>query len=318
MKNRLKNISIVGAGTMGSCIAADFAGIGCNVILNDVSDSALSRGKRLLNESLKTLVERQVISASDATETLARICYEPDLSVVCRNADLLIEAVPEDLKLKQSMFIKFDKLCPAHTLLATNTSGLSVTEIASVTGRAENVVGLQYWNPPHLVPLVEVTKGKLTAASTATAIVEVCREAGKVPIIIQKDVPGCVGNRLQFAVFREALHILSEGIASAEDIDTAMKYGPGLRYAFMGPLLTADLGGLDVFNAISTYLFKELSATEQVPEVLSNLVAQGKLGSKTGEGFYKYSEEQRRSILEERDATLAGFLKVLKKSANES
>jgi len=216
------------------------------------------------------------------------------------------------MAVKQEMFCRFDELCPKRAVLASNTSGLSITEIARATKRPERVAGMHFWNPPHLIPLVEVTQGKETSDSTAELLMDICRRTGKRPILVRHDVPGFVGNRLQFAVLREALHILSEGIASAEDIDAAMTAGPGLRYGLLGPLRTADLGGLDVFLAISTYLFAELNSDSSPPALMAELVRKGKLGAKTGGGFYEYSKEESSEIIAQRDRVLLGFLKVLK------
>ena len=185
--------------------------------------------------------------------------------------------------------------------------------LAGATERPELVAGLHFWNPPHLVPLVEVTKGRDTAEATATLLLELCRRLGKRPILVRHDVPGFVGNRLQFAVLREALHILAEGIATAEDIDAAMTAGPGRRYPLLGPLRTADLGGLDVFLAISSYLFADLDDAKEPPAMLADLVAQGKLGAKAGSGFYEYSPEALSQILSQRDRILLGLATLLDK-----
>jgi len=186
--------------------------------------------------------------------------------------------------------------------------------MAAVTRRPELVAGMHFWNPPHLIPLVEVTQGKDTAKRTVDLLMGVCRRMGKRPILVRHDVPGFVANRLQFAVLREALHLLEEGIATAQDIDAAMTAGPGLRYALLGPLRTADLGGLDVFAAISSYLFPTLSAARRPPGSLERLVRQGKLGTKTGAGFYRYPKGERERIFAVRDAVLPGFLKVLREN----
>jgi 3-hydroxybutyryl-CoA dehydrogenase len=185
-----------------------------------------------------------------------------------------------------------------------------------LTRRPDRVAGLHFWNPPHLIPLVEVTKGKRTSGASAKLLLDVCRRLGKRPVLVKHDVPGFIGNRLQFAVIREALHILSQGIASAEDIDTAMTAGPGLRYGLLGPLRTADLGGLDIFLAISQYLFPELSCEKTAPKALRRLVDKGRLGAKSGRGFYSYSRTELPRILAQRDRVLLGFLKILREAEN--
>jgi 3-hydroxybutyryl-CoA dehydrogenase len=223
----------------------------------------------------------------------------------------VVEAITEDLAPKKEMFTALDRLCSPGVLLASNTSGLSITKISQATKRPELVAGMHFWNPPHIIPLVEVIQGEATADETSQLLLAIARRLGKQPILVRRDVPGFVGNRLQYAVLREAFHILSEGIASAEDIDTAMTAGPGLRYGFLGPLETADLGGLDVFLAICEYLFAKLSSEPAPPALLTELVKKGKLGAKTGEGFYRYSSADPSDFLAQRDRAFLGFLEVL-------
>ena len=312
----LSKVAVIGAGTMGAGIAGEFARAGCEVRLVDLSDELLQRGMKGLDDAQKALIEAGLLSSQEAEAALKRIRPLACLGIACDGAELLIEAVSEDMAVKQEMFRRFDELCPRGAVLTSNTSGLSITEIARATKRPELVAGMHFWNPPHIIPLVEVTKGKETSDSTANLLVDVCRRIGKRPILVRHDVPGFVGNRLQFAVLREALHILSEGIASAEDIDAAMTAGPGLRYGLLGPLRTADLGGLDVFHAISSYLFAELNSDSSPPALMAELVTKGKLGAKTGAGFYQYSEEESSQIIAQRDRVLLGFLKVLKEEGS--
>ncbi|MFH1006048.1 MAG: 3-hydroxyacyl-CoA dehydrogenase family protein [Candidatus Latescibacterota bacterium] len=303
--------AVIGAGTMGAGIAGLLARAGCQVCLVDLSEEALERAMARLSIAQESLIAADLLSAEEAEAALGRITPLIDLEAACDGIELLIEAMSEDLALKQQMFERFDALCPEGAVLASNTSGLSITEIGHATNRPELVAGMHFWNPPHLIPLVEVTKGRETSDATAQLLMAICRRIGKRPILVQHDVPGFVGNRLQFAVLREALHLLSEGIASAEDIDTAMTAGPGLRYGLLGPLRTADLGGLDVFLAISSYLFADLSSEEKPPALLAELVKQGKLGAKTGGGFYPYGEEELGEIIAQRDRVLLAFTKAL-------
>ena len=307
----ISHIAVIGAGTMGAGIAGIFARAGSEVRLVDLNDQALQRGMEQLRDAQKTLIAANLLSSQEAEAALGRITPLTDLETACDGVQLLIEAVSEDMAMKQKMFRRFDDLCPEHAVLASNTSGLSITEIARATKRPNLFAGMHFWNPPHLIPLVEVTKGKETSDATAELLMAICRRIGKRPILVRHDVPGFVGNRLQFAVLREALHLLSEGIASAEDIDAAMTCGPGLRYGLLGPLRTADLGGLDVFLAISTYLFAELSSDTEPPALMAELVKQGQLGAKTGGGFYPYGEKELSEIIAQRDRVLLGFLDQL-------
>ncbi|OGV73501.1 MAG: hypothetical protein A3K19_16945 [Lentisphaerae bacterium RIFOXYB12_FULL_65_16] len=308
----IKIVTVVGAGTMGAGIAGEFARAGCNVRLVDTTDAFLERGMSLIAGAQTALVGAKCLTAKDARAAQKRIRPTTDLKAACAGTQLLIEAVSENMTVKRQMFRQFDAFCPKKTALASNTSGLSITAMGRLTKRPNLVAGLHFWNPPHLIPLVEVTQGKRTAPATTKLLLDVCRRLGKRPVLVKHDVPGFIGNRLQFAVVREALHILSEGIASAEDIDTAMTAGPGLRYGLLGPLRTADLGGLDIFLAISQYLFPELSAETTAPVALRRLVEKGRLGAKSGRGFYGYSKADLPRILAQRDRVLLGFLKVLR------
>ena len=308
----LSTVAVIGAGTMGAGIAGEFARAGCDVRLMDLRPDLLERGMGMVDSAQQALIEAGLLSGPQAAAALQRVNPLTSLESACDGAEMLVEAVPEEMSLKQEMFRRFDEWCPKEAVLASNTSGLSITEIARATTRPERVAGMHFWNPAHVIPLVEVTKGENTSDSTADLLIEVSRRIGKRPILVRHDVPGFVGNRLQFAVVREALHILSQGIASAEDIDAAMTFGPGLRYGLLGPLRTADLGGLDVFSAISEYLFADLCADRHPPALMTELVHDGKLGAKTGSGFYEYAEEDLSRIIARRDRVLLEFLKVLK------
>jgi 3-hydroxybutyryl-CoA dehydrogenase len=211
------------------------------------------------------------------------------------------EAVPEVLDLKLKVFREIEGLCSEEVMLATNTSGLSVTSIGSSCQYPERVVGFHWVNPPELVPLVEVIRGKHTNIETAQLASDLAQKLGKVPIIIRKEVPGFAMNRLQFAVLREALYLVEEGVLSPEDVDKAMSYGLGFRYPWLGPMKTADLGGLDVFHSIASYLFRDLSSMKEPPESFRRLIDEGKLGIKTGRGFYDYENESTEEILRKRD-----------------
>ena len=302
---------MIGAGTMGAGIAGEFARAGCAVRLLDQDEPRLEHGLRLLDNAQNALIDAGILTQRAARAAARRVAATTVLETACEDADLLVEAVSEDLALKRKLFGQFDALCPKRALLTTNTSGLSITRIASAVKRPARVAGLHFWNPPHVVPLVEVTRGEKTSAPTARALRDICLRLGKRPVVVKHDIPGFVGNRIQFAVFREVLHLLNEGVASAEDIDTAMTAGPGLRWAFIGPLRTADLGGLDIFQAISSYLFAELADNGRPRGTLADLVARRRLGAKTGKGFYDYADKDLGQAVSQRDRVLLGFLKVL-------
>ena len=304
-------VAVIGAGTMGTGIAGVFARAGSSVYLMDKSVDLLRRSDENLCKAQQVLQEAGILSSDDAASARERIRATVELERACEGANLVIETISEDLAQKLVLFERVDRLCPKEAVLASNTSGLSITKLAQATERPQLVAGMHFFNPAHIIPLVEITRGEHTAEETAQFLLDIGRWLGKRPILVRRDIPGFVANRLQFAVMREAFHLLSEGIASAQDIDTAMTAGPGLRYGFLGPLRTADLGGLDVFLAISQYLFPQLDSQSSPPAFLVDLVTTGRLGAKAGEGFYQYAGEDSADYQAQRDRVLLGFLEVL-------
>ena len=311
--SRVSQVAVLGAGTMGAGIAGEFARNGCQVQLLDASAAVLGNALKQVASAQDALVNAGQLSDAAAEAAMECITTTQSIETACWAADLVVEAVSEDLTLKQKLFQNVSEVTSDSAILTSNTSGLSISAIAEATPCPERVAGMHFWNPPHLVPLVEVTRAVGTAEATTDLLMALCRRIGKRPVLVQHDIPGFIGNRLQFAVMREALHLMSLGIASAEDIDTAMTAGPGLRYGLLGPLRTADLGGLDVFGSICEYLFPELSASTEPPPLLAELVEQGKLGAKSGEGFYNYAGDARDAVIAQRDRVLLGFLEVLKR-----
>lgn len=307
----VKTVAITGMGTMGRGIAQCFASNGFNMRCHDPDPEALARALPLIDSIQETLVNAGLLSCEDALFALDSIECFSDFEECVLDAQVVIEAAPERLDLKMEIIERLDRLCAPPVVLATNTSGLSISRIASAAKHPERVAGFHWWNPAHLMPLVEVTRGEKTSDETAQLLLWLARRLGKRPILVRRDVPGFVGNRLQFAVLREALHLVQEGIASPEDVDTAMKAGPGLRYAFLGPLETADLGGLDVFASISEYLFAELSAAKRPPACLTEAVRQNRLGVKSGAGFYDYSGKRLEELLAARDSRLIDVIAAL-------
>ena len=313
----IRTVAVIGAGTMGAVIAGLFARARMKVFLVDRTDDLLDRGMAALRASQESLVSARRVTPTQAREAELRISAVLDLAAACADADLLLEALPEDRGIKRELFSRVDRLCPARTLFATNTSGLPITTLAEATRRAGSMAGMHFWNPPHIIPLVEVVRGERTTDDTAALFLDIARLLGKRPILVRRDVPGFVGNRLQFAVFREALHLLQDGIATAEDIDAAMTSGPGFRYGLLGPLRTADLGGLDVFCSICTYLFPDLGAETEPPELLLKLVASSRAGAKSGAGIYDYQADEAARLVARRDRVLLAFLEALEHDTDQ-
>jgi 3-hydroxybutyryl-CoA dehydrogenase len=309
--SQIKNIAVVGSGIMGHGIGQTFALGGYKVTLNDISDELLEKAIQQIHSNLHTFVEFGITTPETAKEALSRIKTNKNLKSAVRESDFVVEALPEVMELKKQVFQELDEYCLPHTIIASNTSGLSLTEMAAGINRQDQVVITHWWNPPHIIPVVEVVKGRYTSDQTVDLVYQLLVYIGKKPVKISKEVPGFLGNRLQFALYREALYCLKEGIASAEDIDIAVKGTFGFRLPTVGPLETSDFGGLDTFLNIAQYLFKEIDRSTEPPEILKEKVKQGKLGVKTGEGFFQYPAEKAKEKMKERDYQFLQRLKCL-------
>jgi 3-hydroxybutyryl-CoA dehydrogenase len=289
----IETVGVIGAGTMGHGIAQVAAAAGYKVLLRDVDLDSLARGIRAIEGNLAKGIQLGKLTEADRDSTLQHIRGTTKLAEIA-NADLIIEAAPEQLALKQEILRELETHSNKAFIFATNTSSLSITEIARASERPQNVVGLHFFNPVHLMRLVEIVVGKATGDDTVEAVREVSRRLRKEPIVVQ-DVPGFASSRLGVALGLEAMRMLEQGVASAKDIDTAMELGYNHP---MGPLKLTDHVGLDIRLNIAEYLFRELgSETFRPPEVLRRLVSEGKLGKKTGEGFYNWSDEKKQSAL---------------------
>ncbi|WP_394138222.1 3-hydroxyacyl-CoA dehydrogenase family protein [Cytobacillus oceanisediminis] len=305
----MERIAVLGCGTMGHSIALNAAWAGLSVKMQGISDADLEQGWTNMLKKLEVMLDNGILSDSEATQIQENIKMTTSVEEAVKDATFVIEAVPEEINLKIDLFKRLDALCAPDVILASNTSGLSPTEIASETAHPERTVVTHFWNPAHLIPLVEVVRGNNTSDEAVKRSFQLLKQMKKKPIEVKKEVPGFVGNRLQYALFREAQYLLEEGIASKEDIDDAVTYGIGRRLPVSGPLMTADMGGLDVFSAISDYLFQHLSSAEESLPALKKLVAEQKLGDKTGEGYYKWDEAFSREYNQKREAELIRFLK---------
>jgi 3-hydroxybutyryl-CoA dehydrogenase len=304
----IKKIGIAGAGTMGSGIAQIFARKGYNVVMTDISEEILLKSKKLVDIFNISLIEEGIMSKDEIDMVISNIDYSTDKKVFS-DCDLIIEAIVEKMDIKQVFWKEVEQIARKDAYLATNTSGLSINMISELVQIKERFIGMHFWNPPHIIPLVELIKGDKTTDNTVEVLKELLTIIDKEPVVVQKDAPGFIGNRLQFAAFREAMYIVDQGIATAEDVDKAMRFGPGFRYPVIGPLQTADLGGLDTFYYISSYLFNELSDIKEPPEFLKSKMENGKLGVKSKEGFYDYSDGKDEEAIKNRDKM---FFKMLK------
>ncbi len=283
----IDRIVVIGAGTMGHGIAQVAAQIGCHVRLHDVDDRLIARGMDRVRQNLERGVAKGKITAVDRDATLGRLLPAPELSGAVLDADAVIEAAPETLSVKAELA----QLCftsgPAHLLFATNTSSLPITAIAAKTARPSQVVGMHFFNPPHLMKLVEIVVADQTSEGTVEAVTALARRMGKETIRV-KDSPGFATSRLGVLLGLEAIRMLETGVASAEDIDRAMEIGYNHP---MGPLRLTDLVGLDVRLSIAEHLFEEIGEAFRPPPLLRRLVRAGKLGKKTGQGFYRWDAD---------------------------
>jgi 3-hydroxybutyryl-CoA dehydrogenase len=303
-----RNIAVVGAGLMGPGIALTFARGGFNVRLNDLTADKVHRALDRVRADLALLVENELASPGDAEDAVGRIQGTTDLAEALHQVHYVVEAVFEDLAVKQQLFRELELLSPAQTVLASNTSALSVDDIAAAVRCPERVIAANYWNPPHILPLVEVVPGRRTSADTVEFACDILRRSGKRPVVLREYVPGYIGNRLQFALLREAVSLVERGIASAEDVDAVVELSFGRRLAVTGPLKTADLGGLDVFLSISRTLFRDLDNSSEAPQLLLEAVQQGHLGAKTGKGIYDWPQERIQEVKAARDRALMRWL----------
>ena len=307
--NEMERLTVIGCGTMGHSIALNAAWVGIQVKMYGLDAADIKTGFSGITDKLNTLLHNSLISNEQQSQIFDRISGSNSLSEVVEGATFIIECIPEVLELKNDLFKKLDEMCSKDVILATNTSGLSPSRIASNLKYPERTLATHFWNPAHLIPLVEVLRTEFTDDKTFNRAIDMLKLMKKKPIEVKKEVPGLVGNRLQFALFREAQYLLEQGIASKEDIDAAVTYSIGRRLPVTGPLLSADMGGLDVFASISDYLFKDLSNSDQSSEKLKGLVAQRHFGQKNGEGFYQWDPRFSEEMNQKREEQLIRFLK---------
>jgi 3-hydroxybutyryl-CoA dehydrogenase len=305
----MQSIAILGAGLMGHGIAQVFAGAGHPVRIHDQDPAVLASAPDRIRANLTPFVELGLIKPELVEPLLGRVQLCSDLASLCQGCDLVIEAVNENLQTKRQVFAQLEGLVPARTVLASNTSAISIGKIAQGLAHPERVLGTHFWNPPQVVPCVEVIRAPLTDPAVVDTLMSLLRAVGKRPVRVEKDVPGFVGNRMQHALWREAISLVEQGIASAEDVDAVVRYGFGLRLAFLGPLQTADLAGLDLTRAVHQDLLPHLDCAQGPSPLLEQKVRDGDLGAKSGQGFHAWSPESLRAVVRSRDTVL---LKILR------
>ena len=292
----MKNIAVIGAGTMGNGIAHTFAQFNYKVHLIDISEAALAKGIATITKNLDRMLAKEKISEADKNATLNNITTFTEISKGVVNMDLVVEAATENAVLKSKIFKELDAVCDEKTILATNTSSISITQIAAVTNRPEKVIGMHFMNPVPIMKLVEIIRGYNTTDEITNTIVDLSKKIGKIPVEVN-DYPGFVANRILMPMINESIETLYNGVAGVAEIDTVMKLGMAHP---MGPLQLADFIGLDVCLSILNVMYDGFKNPKYAPcPLLVNMVNAGKLGVKSGEGFYDYSESRKAEVVAE-------------------
>ncbi len=282
----MKKIGVLGVGTMGAGIVQVLAQAGYDVVVRSRRQTSIDKGLKIVEKNLDRLIVKEKITEADKQEIMGRITSSTELEIV-KDADLIIEAATEEMEHKKALFKELDELCKPDTIIATNTSALSITEIAAATSRPDKIIGMHFFNPVPMMKLVEIIKGLVTSDETRETILDLTKKLGKTPVDVE-EAPGFVVNRVLIPMINEAVGIYAEGIASAENIDNAMKLGAS---HVIGPLALGDLIGLDVVLAIMETLHREFGDSKYRPHILlRKMVRAGKLGRKSGEGFFDYKK----------------------------
>lgn len=292
MQDQIKNVTIFGPGMMGCGIGIQFAQKGCSVVLRARMKEEEEYAIENIDRNLQDMIENDCLTRDEGEQIKNHIKIIYDMEEAIKDAQIIFECVIENMKIKQDLFAELDRLCAEHVILATNTSVMSITEIASKSIHRHRIVGTHFWNPAFLVPLVEIIRTQDTSDEVVEAVYDFLKQAGKRPVRVNKDVPGFIGNRLQHALLREALYIVENGIADAATVDEAVKYGFGMRMPVLGPMEHADMVGTDLSLAIQEYLLKHLCAEKTPSSILTDCVKRGDLGFKTGKGIQTWSGEE--------------------------
>jgi 3-hydroxyacyl-CoA dehydrogenase len=302
----IRRAAVVGTGTMGPGMGAVLERAGIAVALHDVSEEALERAKQGA-ELARGVLKRLGDGGAEAGE----LRFESELEAALDGAEFVLEAVPEKLELKQEVFTQFEDRVADDAVLSSNTSGIPITKIAENLRHPGRVIGMHWSNPPHLIPMIEVIPGEGTSEETVAAAKRLIERIGYYPSLLNKEVPGFVENRVLYAIMRECLALVDEGVIDAEELDLNVKWGIGYKLAVIPPMQLLDVAGLDIYESVASYLNSELSTESGVSETITKLTAEGKLGIKTGGGLFAYSQDELAELPAKRAAALVAVRKTL-------
>lgn len=306
----IKKIVIAGAGTMGYSMAQIFAQFHYQVVVYDLNNQALETAQRHIKENVDILIKEKEITEQQGQTIISYLSYTTSKDCF-KDCDLVVESIIENVDIKKAFYQEISQIVSSNCILATNTSGISINELASAINKPQRFIGMHWFNPSHLILLIEIIKGDQTSDEVAQVIYQLSLKIHKKPVIVQKDVLGFAANRLQFAVLREALDLVEKGVISKEGIDDVMKYGLGFRYACLGPLEVADFGGLDTFYHISSYLMQDLCDSHDVPTILKQHFDNNEYGVKSQKGFYDYQNGKDLEAIANRDDKLLKLYNAL-------
>ncbi len=311
----IKNITVLGSGIMGHGIAQSFLMGGYEVVLFDISEPILATARAHVKKNLELFFKSDIIKEEEIEACMGKLSTTTDLEKAVCEADFIVEAVPEDLNLKQNLFEKIESFCSNTAIIASNTSSLTLKEIGERVKHKSRLVVTHWFNPPHIVPTVEVVKTEDTSDETADVAYALMEKIKKSPVLVNWEIPGFIVNRIQIAMVREVLNLYKMGVASAADIDRAVKGSMGFRLASIGPLLTIDLGGVKLWRSVCANLLPQIESATTTPASLEDLIAEGHDGIKSGKGFYDYSvdfsEDDLDKVVKQRDQEFLNRLKNL-------
>ena len=313
-----RTAAVIGTGMMGPGIAGALALGGLHATILSRSEESAAKGLAAARAQLRILADNALAEMIEVREAFERLTASAMFDRSVGNADLVIESIPENMDLKQKLFVRMDSLAGKSAVLASNTSGLSITAIANRCRHPERVLTTHFWNPPHLMPLVEIVQGAKTSPQVAQSVRELMAACGKVPVVVKRDRPGQLGNRLQMALVREAAYIVEEGIADVEDVDLVAKNGFGLRMPAYGIFEHQDAVGLDMGLSIVDYIAQDLYNLPKAPNIYRAKVAHGDLGAKTGKGFYDWSKKSIDEVKADRDQFVIEVLRARRKKRETS